>query len=139
MERWRAIGIRPPLDIVERRGTYLGETSGDVRGMLSNFYLSCSVDVGRAASMVIVTMGELRVMIIINRARRVSTIREVVQAALDNPTVTYTYLAHSGLSLLVESDTITVEQTGRNTSYDIAILPMCIDLVEALVAAEAAA
>ena len=88
--------------------------------------------------MVTVRVHRVCIIIEINPARRVR-IQTLVQAALESRVGMFTYVVHSGLALLVSPASITVEQRSYGMPYDIAILPMSVDLVEALMAAEAEA
>ena len=125
-ERWNAIGIYPP--------TIPCGPKQSKQAIIDD--RSCSMRVIRQGSRVTVRMHNVYLFIDINPARRVK-IQTLVQAALHSEIGIYTYVVHSGLSLLVSSTSITLEQRSYGMPYDIAILPMSVDLVEALMAAEA--
>ena len=134
MERLRKLGLRLPIS--ELRGTYLGEAPRELIGLTESFILACNVRVRRTRNRVIVWTGEITAYITIPRRSR--GILQVLQATLDNPEVVQVYPLYANHQLSFERGIISLEwSTGEDGNYErLADLPLCIDLIEALVAAE---
>ena len=138
LERWLALGIRPPLARLDTSGTYLHRTPKDITKLLGNYYLACNIGVRVRRSTVIVESGSLDVSLYVSRMPRGETIAEVVQATLDDPNEVYSYPLDKSFDLAFEAGEVTLDWVDRKSGIflTLASFPLCIDLVEALVAAE---
>lgn len=138
MERWLALGIRPPLTSLDVRGTYLQRTPKDITKLLGNYYLSCNIKIRLRYSTVIVESGDLDVSLHLSRMKREETIAQVVQSSLDDPAEIYGYPLDNDFDLAFEGGEVSLDWVKREKGMflTLASFPLCIDLVEALVAAE---
>ena len=134
MQRLHRLGLRLPTS--ELGGTYLGGTPRELLGLAEDFVLACNVNVRRTRNRITIWTGEVTVYITI--PRRARGIREVLQAALDNPEIVHVYSLIGNRQLAFERGIVSLEwSTGENGEYErLADVPLCIDLIEALVGAE---
>lgn len=138
MERWIALGIYPPLAKLDKCGTYLEQIPKDVTNLLVNYCLSSNVKVHRYLNIVTVEIGDVDVFLRLDRKNRELTIAQVVQNYFDEPASVHSYPLGDGFHLeFDETANLDWRNRKKRMSRRLAALPICIDLIEALIAAEA--